>query len=195
MRELAVAFIATMLFVAGSSAARAVVNEDAVAVVIGNSNYTADRIPKVEYAHRDAAAFKRYLIEVLGYREGNIIDLRDATQAQMEAALGNERTHEGTLWQYVRADASDVTVFYSGHGVPGLKSKRGYLLPVNADPNKPEINGFPVDTLYANLTKLPARSVTVYLDACFSGDSPKGMLINATSGITITARLPKKLQI
>ncbi|MDA1101919.1 MAG: SUMF1/EgtB/PvdO family nonheme iron enzyme [Proteobacteria bacterium] len=192
MRELAVAFIATMLFVAGSSAARAVVNEDAVAVVIGNSNYTADRIPKVEYAHRDAAAFKRYLIEVLGYREGNIIDLRDATQAQMEAALGNERTHEGTLWQYVRADASDVTVFYSGHGVPGLKSKRGYLLPVNADPNKPEINGFPVDTLYANLTKLPARSVTVYLDACFSGDSPKGMLINATSGITITARLPKK---
>ncbi len=192
LRKLAVAFIATMLFVAGASTARAVENEDAVAVVIGNSNYTADRIPKVDYAHRDAAAFKRYLIDVLGYREGNIIDLRDATQAQMEAALGNERTHEGTLWQYVRADVSDVTVFYSGHGVPGLKNKRGYLLPVNADPNKPEINGYPVDTLYANLAKLPTRSVTVYLDACFSGDSPKGMLINATSGIIITARLPKK---
>jgi formylglycine-generating enzyme required for sulfatase activity len=170
----------------------AVANEDAVAVVIGNSNYTADRIPKVDYAHRDAEAFKRYLIDILGYREGNIIDLRDATQAQMEAALGNDRTHEGTLWQYIRPEGSDVTVFYSGHGVPGLKSKRGYLLPVNADPNKPEINGYPVDTLYANLAKLPARSVTVYLDACFSGDSPKGMLINATSGITVTPRLPKQ---
>jgi formylglycine-generating enzyme required for sulfatase activity len=44
--------------------------------------------------------------------------------------------------------------------------------------------------LYANLAKLPARSVTVFLDACFSGDSPKGMLINATSGITVTPRLP-----
>jgi hypothetical protein len=54
----------------------------------------------------------------------------------------------------VGAEGSDVTVFYSGHGVPGLKSKRGYLLPVNADPNKPEINGYPVDTLYANLAKI-----------------------------------------
>ena len=26
-------------------------------------------------------------------------------------------------------------VFYSGHGVPGLKSRTGYLLPVDADPD------------------------------------------------------------
>jgi uncharacterized caspase-like protein len=188
----AAALITASLFAGGMSAAHAVVNDDAVAVVIGNSNYSGDRIPNVDYAHRDAAAFRRYLIDVQGYREGNIIDLRDATQAQMEAALGNDRTHEGTLWQYVRTEGSDVTVYYSGHGVPGLKSKRGYLLPVDADPNKPEINGYPVDTLYANLAKLSARSVTVYLDACFSGDSPRGMLINATSGITVVPRLPKK---
>jgi formylglycine-generating enzyme required for sulfatase activity/uncharacterized caspase-like protein len=193
VRYLAAALITAMLLAGGVSTARAVVNEDAVAVVIGNSNYSGDRIPNVDYAHRDAAAFRRYLIDVQGYREGNIIDLRDATQAQMEAALGNDRTHEGTLWQYVRADGSDVTVYYSGHGVPGLKSMRGYLLPVDADPNKPEINGYPVDTLYANLAKLPARSVTVYLDACFSGDSPRGMLIKATSGITVVPRLPKKI--
>ena len=34
---------------------------------------------------------KAYLTQVLGYREGNIIDLRDATKAQMESAFGNER--------------------------------------------------------------------------------------------------------
>jgi formylglycine-generating enzyme required for sulfatase activity len=192
VRYVAAALITALLFAGGMSAARAEVNEDAVAVVIGNSNYSGDRIPNVDYAHRDAAAFRRYLIDVQGYREGNIIDLRDATQAQMEAALGNDRTHEGTLWQYVRTEGSDVTVYYSGHGVPGLKSKRGYLLPVDADPNKPEINGYPVDTLYANLAKLPARSVTVYLDACFSGNSPRGMLIKATSGITVVPKLPKK---
>ena len=44
-----------------------------------------------------------------------------------------------------------MTVFYSGHGVPGLKDKRGYLLPVNANPDTPEINGYPVDVLYKNL--------------------------------------------
>ncbi len=188
----AAALAIVVLPVGAPSAAGAAVNEDAVAVIIGNSNYTGDRIPNVDYALRDADAFRRYLIDVQGYREGNIIDLRDATQAQMVAALGNERTHEGTLWQYIRAGDSDVTVYYSGHGVPGLKSKRGYLLPVDADPNKPELNGYPVDTLYANLAKLPARSVTVYLDACFSGDSPKGMLINATSGIAVTPNLPKQ---
>ena len=82
-------------------------------------------------------------------------------------------------------------VFYSGHGVPGLKDRRGYLLPVDGDPNLAEITAYPVDLLYANLSKLPARSVTVFLDACFSGDSPKGMLIRAASGITV---IPRKLE-
>jgi hypothetical protein len=35
-----------------------------------------------------------------------------------------------------------------------------------------------------------ARSVTVFLDACFSGDSQKGMLIRATSGLNVAPKLP-----
>lgn len=139
--------------------AAAPVNDDAVAVVIGNQTYKSERIPAVTYAHNDAAAMKRYLIDVLGYREGNIIYLKDATQAEMQAAFGNRATHKGKLWRFIRKGNSDVTVFYSGHGVPGLKDKRGYLLPVDADPNAPEINGFPVDLLHKNLTLLGARSV------------------------------------
>ena len=78
---------------------------------------------------------------------------------------------------------SDVVVFYSGHGVPGLKDRRGYLLPVDANPNTAEINGYPIDVLYANLSQLEeAKSVQVYLDACFSGDSHSGMLIRGVSG-------------
>ena len=84
-------------------------------------------------------------------------------------------------------------MFYSGHGVPGLQDRRGYLLPVDADPNLVELNGYPVDTLYANLNKIPAKSITVYLDACFSGDSPKGMIVRATSGISVEAVAPKKV--
>ena len=40
---------------------------DAVAVIIGNSNYAAG-MPKVDYAFNDAEAMKRYVIDVLGYR-------------------------------------------------------------------------------------------------------------------------------
>ena len=167
------------------------VNDDAVAVVVGNRSYKNKHIPAVTYAHNDAAAMKRYLMNVLGYREGNIIYLKDATQAEMQSAFGNNVTHKGKLWRFIRKGTSDVTVFYSGHGVPGLKDKRGYLLPVDADPNAPEINGFPMDVLQKNLSQLGARSVTVYIDACFSGDSSAGILIKSASGITVKPRLPR----
>ncbi|MBL6929762.1 MAG: caspase family protein [Rhodospirillales bacterium] len=170
---------------------RPLAGEFDVAVVIGNRSYQGDRIPEVAFAHRDAEAFKTYLVDVLDYDPENIVDLRDATQAQMEAALGNVRSHQGTLWSYLEPGESTVTVFYSGHGVPGLKDKRGYLLPVDADPNAPEINGYPVDVLYDNLRKLKARAVRVYLDACFSGESSGGQLLDAASGVVIKAKLPQ----
>jgi len=166
-------------------------NKHSVGVIIGNRRY-ADRTPEVSFAHNDADAMRDYLLNWQGYREGNIIDLRDATQAQLVAVFGNEKSHEGKLFNWVRAGKSNITVFYSGHGVPGSKDRRGYLLPVDADPNLAELNGYPVDTLFANLAKIEAKSVTVYLDACFSGDSPKGMIIRATSGISITPKMPAK---
>lgn len=163
-------------------------NKDAVAVIIGNRDYKS-AIPAVAYAHNDADAMKRFITEMLGYREGNIIDLRDATQAQMEQALGNERSHRGRLWRYVRELDSDVLVFYSGHGVPGLQDRRGYLLPINADPDVPEISGYPIDVLYTNLQRLNARRVMVFLDTCFSGESAGGMLVRAASGIAIQPKI------
>jgi TPR repeat protein len=161
-----------------------------VAVIIGNKNY-GGLIPNVDFAQNDANAFKRFVIDSLGYLPKNIIDLRDATKAQLESAFGNRETHEGKIWRYLDPrGTSEVIVFYSGHGVPGLKDKRGYLLPVDADPDTPEINGYPIDTLLSNLGKLNTKSVTVYLDACFSGNSPKGMLIRAASGISIVPKAP-----
>ena len=165
-------------------------NRYGVAVIIGNKAYKG-RTPAVEFAHNDADAMKRFVVERLGYRSGNIIDLRDASKAEIETVFGWKENHKGRLFNWVRAGKSDVTVFYSGHGVPGLKDRRGYLLPVDADPNFAEIGGFSVDQLYANLAKLPARSVIVYLDACFSGDSSKGMLVRATSGMSVTPRKPE----
>jgi hypothetical protein len=164
-------------------------HRDAVAVVVGNRSYNG-HAPDVSFAYNDADAFKEYLLNWQGYREENIIDLRDASQAELMAVFGNQNSHEGKLFNYVRAGKSDVTVFYSGHGVPGQKDKRGYLLPVDADPNLIEINGYSIDVLFKNLALIPAKSMTVFLDACFSGDSPKGMIIRATSGLSVTPKMP-----
>lgn len=165
-------------------------NKYAVAVIIGNKTYSG-KIPEVSFAHNDADAMRKFVIEGLGYREGNIIDLRDTTRAELDVVFGDDRTHEGKLFDWVRPGKSDVVVFYSGHGVPGLKDKRAYLLPVDGDANRAEITGFPVATLYRNLAKLPAKSVRVFIDACFSGETPKGMVIRAASGISVVPKMPK----
>ena len=172
----------------GPGAAVAAENKDAVAVIIGNKAYENRDVPEVTFAHNDADAIRRYVTDILGFRERNVIDLRDATQAEIEGAFGNERSHKGDLWRLVREGRSDVVVYYSGHGMPGLSDGQGYLLPSNAAPARVEINGYPLEVLYANLAKLNARSVLVLLDACFSGASHAGTLVPAGSGITVAPK-------
>ena len=168
-------------------------NPDGVAVIIGNKGYQHERVPEVVYAHRDAEAFRRYVLEVLKFDPNRVFDLRDATQAEMFTWFGNRDSHEGRLWRYLHPRrGSDVVVYYSGHGVPGLKDRRGYLLPSDADPDTAEINGYPIDLLYANLGKPgDAKSVRVFLDACFSGESDRGMLIRSASPVYVQASLPE----
>jgi len=156
-------------------------------VIIGNRNY-AGNVPAVEFAHNDADAMQRFVIEFLGVSKRNVIELRDANLAEMESVLGNPRTHQGKLWRWVRPRESDVFIYYSGHGMPGLKDGRRYLLPVDANPDTPELQGYALEVLYRNLENLDARSVTVFLDACFSGESPRGPLTRKASGIRVVPK-------
>ena len=149
-------------------------NEFGVAVIIGNKEYADDRFSDVSYAHNDAEAFKRFVTGELGFDANRVIHLPDATKTDMEGAFGVKGNEKGRLWQWMRRDgSSDVVVFYSGHGMEGSISDTGrrpdYLLPVDANKDTAELNGYPIELLYENLGKLPSKSMTVYLDACFSG--------------------------
>lgn len=191
---IAAGLVAVLMLVCGAAGVRAQPaagpeNRDGVAVIIGNKTYKNQQVPAVEYAHRDAEAMKRFVIDVLGYREGNIIDLRDATQAEMISAFGTAQSFEGKAYQFVRPKRSDLFVYYSGHGVPGLKSQQAYLLPSDADPGTAELNGYPIEQLKLNLAKIDARSVTLILDACFSGFSPKGKLVDNASPVFVKVDL------
>ena len=164
-------------------------NELGVAVIVGNRTYADERVPEVAYAHSDAEAFKRFVTGRLGFDADNVIDLRDATKSKLEEAFGVRGNARGRLWRRVDpSGGSDVVVFYSGHGVPG-RAGRGYLLPADSNPDTAELNGYPIDLLYENLGGLPSRSATVYLDACFSGNSPGGMLIRSASPVYVEADL------
>jgi hypothetical protein len=144
-------------------------NPDAIAVVIGNRDYKNART--VSFAINDAELMKRYLVSTLGFKDGNVFLVTNASKSEFELLFGNERNYRGKLFNAVKEGRSDVFIYYSGHGAPGLKDRKGYFVPVEADPQYLELNGYPLDVLYENLAKLPARSVTVALDACFSGST------------------------
>ncbi len=161
-----------------------------VAVIIGNRNYRGD-IPNVSFGHRDADAMRSVLINELGFSKANIIDARDAGQAEMVAIFGSQSNNRGKVWRLIDPDGrSNVFVFYSGHGAPDTKSKTPYLMPVDSHPDTIELNGYPLSQMYSNLDSLEVKSVAVFLDACFSGGSAAGMLTTKASPVAVTAKMP-----
>jgi tetratricopeptide (TPR) repeat protein len=169
-------------------------NADAVAVVIGNKNYSADSIPAVEYADRDAEIMKKYLVESLGFREKNIIFRKDAKYTDMLTVFGDGSDHKGLLYNYTRQGKSDVFIFYSGHGAPDTNSKKAYLAASDMNPHAIKHTSYSLDQLYANLAKLSrekkTRSITIVLDACFSGASDRGMIVQNASPLVMEITQP-----
>ncbi len=158
----------------------------AVGVVIGITEYANPDVPNVDYAKRDALLVREYFIHTLGIQDENIIIAldQDATKATFH------RIFEGQLQNYLRPGVSEVFVYYSGHGAPELKNSSAYFLPYDAHPNYAEQTGYSLEQFYRNLNNLEAASVTVVLDACFSGGSPAGMLIQKASPIFISVEHP-----
>ncbi len=170
-------------------------NADAVAVVIGNRSYK-QTVP-VDYAHNDAEAIRAYLIERLGYREGNVFLLKDATLNEFNQVFGTERNPQsGRLWRSVREGRSNVFVYYSGHGVPDLTTKQPFLLPEDGNPNQGE-SGYSLETLYRNLELVkrkigPDHQLVVMVDACFTGETGrKGESLLAVSAPGFAPARPK----
>lgn len=149
-------------------------NSDGIAVIIGNRNYENKDVPAVKYARNDAEVMKQYLIKTLGYKEGNILFETDASKTKFEALFGIRGDHHGILNDFVKPGRSDVFVYYSGHGAPDLNSMKGYFVPVDCDPAKIALNGYPLDLFYENIAKTKAKTIIVVLDACFSGSTNSG---------------------
>ncbi|MBT3361348.1 MAG: PDZ domain-containing protein [Rhodospirillales bacterium] len=166
---------------------------DDVAVIIGNADYSrlGLDLPDVDPAYADAEGVKRYVVRSLGIREGNIIDLRDATGAQFSRVFGTDTNHKGQLFDWVRPGQSRVFIYYAGHGAPGGDTGGSYLVPADADGARIRLNGYPLQTLYRNLGRLPAERITVVLEACFSGVSQGGSVVPRSSGVFVRPSAPE----
>ena len=155
-------------------------NANTFAVIIGNENYKS--VSKVAYAQNDARSFAEYCKKTLGLPEKNVRGYEDATYGMMVSALQD-------IQKIAQAYHGDIHVifYYAGHGIPDNASKNMYLLPVDADGRQMDIC-LSLDKLYQDLGALNVKSVTVFLDACFSGALRGDGMLTAARGVAIKAK-------
>ena len=83
--RIAVGMCVTMAVI-WSGLACAVTNPHGIAVIAGNHDY--EHIEDVTFAHRDAEAFGRYAVEILGFDPGRVLYLKDAKKIELETMFG-----------------------------------------------------------------------------------------------------------
>ncbi len=150
------------------------VERDAVAVVIGIADYRS--LPKAEFANDDARAFYDYAIRALGIKPENIKLLVDSDAEEAEIL----KTFRTWLPSRVKS-TTEVYVFYSGHGLPMADGKGLYLVPPRADREVIDDTAIPFSKLNAAITLAKPKSVTIFLDSCYSGQARSGETLVASA--------------
>lgn len=155
-------------------------NENTFVVVIANENYGSES--KVRYAINDGRVFGEYCKNTLGVPETNIHVIEDATLNNMR----REITWLGRIASVYEGDAR-IIVYYAGHGIPNEATGSAYLLPVDGVGTDVQ-TGYSLKSFYAELGKMSSQSVTVFMDACFSGSQRGEGMLASSRGVAIAAK-------
>ena len=86
-------------------------------------------------------------------------------------------------------DKTDIYVFFAGHGLATDDGKGMYLLPYDGVPDLLEDSAIQRKELFADIQATKPRSVTVFLDTCYSGGTRnEETLVASLRPIIITAK-------
>lgn len=165
------------------------VRSNAVAVIFGVENYSD--LPPAPYAENDAKIIEKYFKTRLGIDKVVIYKNSDVSGFIFDDIFNPDY---GELQKSILKGETDLFVFYSGHGVPNKTGDKIYLFPADGKVERLESQGYDLNKLYQNLEALGAKSVTVFLDACFSGTSRVSEKIStenlvSTKGVRIQPKL------
>jgi hypothetical protein len=153
-----------------------------VALIIGIENYLES--PNAKYANLDAKYFFDYARKGFGVKKQNINLLvdEDATFVKTNKAL--------TKWlrSKIKSGQSDLIIFFAGHGLASSDGKELYLLPQDSDPDLLARTALSRTELFQEIINLNPKSVTMFLDTCYSGVSrDEQMLLASARPIRIVA--------
>ena len=157
-------------------------NPNAIAIIVGLERY--ENAPAATYADRDAQFFMDYAQRALGVPASNVKLLinYDARMISIKSVL------KQWLPAVAKRDESDVYVFFAGHGLASADGERLYLLPYDANVGLLEDSALVRKEVFAALSRAEARSVTVFLDTCYSGGTrTEHSLVADARGIRVTA--------
>lgn len=143
------------------------------AIVIGNQDYVYNSV--VEYAKADAQSAANYCEMVLGVQPENIRHYDDLSRKAMFKLLETVCADFRNM-----PDNSEIIFYYAGHAACGADST-AYLLPVDVKPSE-ATRGYRLRDLYAKLSETGASLVTVFLDACYTGEGRNEDYLATTGG-------------
>ena len=126
----------------------------------------------VPYALNDAYTFEKYAVKTLGLPEDNVHLITNGTLGQI---LGEIKWLTDVAKVY--NENATFIIYYAGHGMPDIRTKDIYLLPIDGNSTMVQ-TAIKLELLYNELNKFPLKQVTVFIDACFSGAARDGMLTN-----------------
>lgn len=153
------------------------VADNTFALIISNENYK--RAENVPFAHNDGKVFSQYMKLCVGLPESHIIHIEDASLSDIKYALNRIKE----ISEAYEGDAK-IIVYYSGHGIPNEKTQEGYLLPSDGYVSDPT-TALKLNDLYTTLGDLNAKSLILFLDACFSGAKKDGGMLASARGVAI----------
>ncbi len=149
-------------------------SKDAVAIIIGIADYK--NLPRADFANEDARIFYDYAIRALGVKPENIKLLVDADAGQGEIL----KTFKTWLPARVKP-TTDVYIYYSGHGLPSADGQTLYILPQQADRDLIEDTAVAQSRINAAIQAAKPKSVTIFLDSCYSGAARTGQSLIASA--------------
>lgn len=155
-------------------------NPNTFVIIIANEDYKS--VASVPFALNDGRTFAKYCQRTLGIPAANIKVHENATYNDIRLAMAWLKN----VCEKYEGEAS-VIFYYTGHGIPDESDKSAYLLPVDGD-GRYVATGYKVDDLYQKLGEMPTKSVTVLLDACFSGATRDGKMVAQAKGVALKVK-------
>jgi hypothetical protein len=176
----------------GRSGERIATSHDHVAVVIGISRYMLAGGGK-PVAERDGAVMAALILERLGYRTEQVIQLANPRRADLDRLLAPGP--DNPIQKRLRVTSGTSLLLYvSGRGhVSGPDGGTGFLLPSDTVSGREERDGLAIDQLITALARLEPEGLTVVLEVPMLGRAA-GTVVAPNASLLAASPLPPSVR-